>query len=51
MIKNRLVQELFEQLKNNGRFDAAVTEIVNKEIDPYTACDRLIPSQIKNVIP
>lgn len=46
MIKNRLVQKIFEQIRNDGRFEAAVTAIVNQEMDPYTACDRLIPSEL-----
>jgi LAO/AO transport system kinase len=45
MVKNRLIKGVFEQLKNSGQFEAAVTAIVNKETDPYTACERLIPSK------
>ena len=40
MIKNQLVQNVFEQIKNDSRFEAAVTAIVNQEMDPYAACDR-----------
>lgn len=47
MIKNRLVQGVLEQLKHNSQFEAAVTAIVNKETDPYTECDRLIPSEFQ----
>jgi putative protein kinase ArgK-like GTPase of G3E family len=46
MIRNRLVQLVFEQLKDNNRFEAAVEAIVNKELDPYTASERLLPSKL-----
>ena len=48
MIKNRLFQGVLEQLKHNSQFEAAVTAIVNKETDPYSACDRLIPTEFKS---
>ncbi len=42
MVKNRLIQGVFEQLLKTGEFDTAVDSIVKGEMDPYTACDLLI---------
>jgi LAO/AO transport system kinase len=42
MVKNRLIQEVFEQVSKTGEFEEAVDSIVNGETDPYTACDSLI---------
>ncbi|MGD2126073.1 MAG: methylmalonyl Co-A mutase-associated GTPase MeaB [Desulfobacteraceae bacterium] len=42
MIKNRLIQEVFDELSESGEFQKAVESIVAGELDPYTACDDLI---------
>ena len=42
MVKNRLIQGIFEKLMKSGEFDEAVESIVKGESDPYTACDNLI---------
>lgn len=42
MVKNRLLQEVFEQLTQSGEFEKAVDSVVKGEKDPYTACDELI---------
>jgi len=42
MVKNRLIQEVFEQLTKSGEFENAVESIVEGKIDPYTAADNLV---------
>ena len=46
MVKNRLILEVFFGIKNSGAFGAAVEEILNGKTDPYTACDRLIQTEL-----
>ena len=42
MVKNRLIQEVFEQLIKSGEFEEAVESIVEGKTDPYTASDNLV---------
>ena len=42
MVKNRLIQEVFEQLIKSGEFEEAVESIVAGKTDPYTASDNLV---------
>ena len=42
MIKNRLVEEVLNDLTETGQFDKAVESIVEGKMDPYTACDNLV---------
>jgi LAO/AO transport system kinase len=42
MVKNRIVQGVFEQLLKTGDFEEAVDSIVEGKTDPYTACDSLV---------
>jgi LAO/AO transport system kinase len=42
MVKNRLIEEVVNQLTETGEFDKAVEAIVEGKIDPYTACDNLV---------
>ena len=42
MVKNRLIQEVFEQLIKSGEFEDAVESIVEGKTDPYTASDNLV---------
>jgi LAO/AO transport system kinase len=42
MVKNRLIQGVFEELLKTGEFEEAVGSIANGETDPYSACDSLI---------
>ena len=42
MIKNRLIQEVFEELIKSGEFEEAVESIVGGKTDPYTASDNLV---------
>jgi LAO/AO transport system kinase len=42
MVKNRLIEEVVNQLTETGEFDEAVEAIVEGKVDPYTACDNLV---------
>ncbi|NIR17256.1 MAG: hypothetical protein GWN86_26415 [Desulfobacterales bacterium] len=42
MVKNRIIQGVFEELLKTGDFEEAVDSIVNGRTDPYTACDSLV---------
>lgn len=42
MIKNRLVEEVLNDLTETGQFEKAVESIVEGNVDPYTACDNLV---------
>ena len=46
MIKNRLVQEVLDQLIEGGEFERAVEAILAGEMDPYTASDNLVFSKL-----
>jgi len=42
MIKNRIIQEVFEHLIESGVFARMVDAIVEGKTDPYTACDEIV---------
>jgi len=42
MVKNRLIQEVLNQLTESGEFEKAVDSIVEGKIDPYSAADSLV---------
>ena len=42
MVKNRLVEEVLNDLTETGQFDKAVDSIVEGNVDPSTACDNLV---------
>ncbi|MGE5842136.1 MAG: methylmalonyl Co-A mutase-associated GTPase MeaB [Deltaproteobacteria bacterium] len=46
MIKNKLIQEVLDQLIEGGEFERAVEQILVGESDPYTASDNLVFSKL-----
>lgn len=46
MVKNRLVQEVLDQMVESGDFERAVEAILSGETDPYTASDHLVLSKL-----
>ncbi len=42
MVKNRIIQGVFEELLKSGDFEEAVDSIVEGKTDPYSACDSLV---------
>jgi LAO/AO transport system kinase len=47
LVKNRLIQEVFDHLKASGEFEEAVDSIVSGKADPYTACDNLVLPRLR----
>jgi LAO/AO transport system kinase len=47
MVKNRIIQDVFEQLERSGELDEAVDSVISGKVDPYTACDRLVLSRLR----
>jgi LAO/AO transport system kinase len=47
MIKNRILQEVFDFLKQSGEFEKAVDSVVEGKTDPYTACDGLVLPRLR----
>jgi LAO/AO transport system kinase len=46
MVKNRLVQEVLDQLIESGDFERAVEAILAGDMDPYTASDNLVLTKL-----
>jgi hypothetical protein len=42
MVKDRLIQEVFDRLTESGELEKAVESVVEGRTDPYSACDELI---------
>ena len=51
MVKNRLIEEIFDALTESGEFEQAVEAILSGETDPYTACDDLIIPKLNRLKP
>lgn len=49
LVKNRLLEEVFNRLIESGDFEKAVESIAAGKVDPYTACDDLLLSSINLV--
>jgi putative protein kinase ArgK-like GTPase of G3E family len=47
MVKNRIIQGVFEELLKTGDFEEAVDSIVEGKTDPYTACDSLVIPKVR----
>jgi LAO/AO transport system kinase len=46
VVRQRLIDAVFEHWTRTGEFEAAVESIVNGNTDPYTACDALLQSRL-----
>ncbi len=42
MLKDRLVEVVLTRISDTGRLDEMITAVSKGELDPYTACDRLL---------
>jgi LAO/AO transport system kinase len=49
MVRNRIMQEVFDRLSASGEFEEAVESVYSGRLDPYTACDRLVEGQLVEV--
>jgi len=50
MIKDRIAKEIFIDITSSGEFEEAIKSIVDKQIDPYTACDTIVSAKLKSNI-
>jgi LAO/AO transport system kinase len=46
MVKNRLIEDVINDLTQTGEFEGAVDAIMEGKMDPYTACDNLVLSKL-----
>ena len=51
MVKNRLIEEIFDELTGSGEFEQAVEAILSGKTDPYSACDDLIIPKLNRLKP
>jgi len=47
MIKDKIVHQVFDDIIRSGEFEEVLQLIVNREIDPYTACDTIVQKRAK----
>ena len=47
MIKDKVVHDVLPDLVQSGEFEDAVQLVLQKKIDPYTACDNIISKRLK----
>ncbi len=48
MIKDRIVSDVLANIIDSGEFEEALQLIVEKKIDPYTACDNIVLKKLKS---
>ena len=47
MVKDRIIQEVLDQLTESGEFEKAVESVADGRTDPYSACDNLIRHKLR----
>ncbi len=47
MIKVRIIHEVLADLVESGEFETALQLVLDKKIDPYTACDTIISKRLR----
>ncbi len=50
MIKDKIAKEIFIDITSSGEFEEAIKSIIDKKIDPYTACDKIVSAKLKSNI-
>jgi LAO/AO transport system kinase len=48
MIKDRIVHEVLADIVNSGEFEEALQSIMERKLDPYTACDTIVSKKLKS---
>ena len=48
MIKDKIVHEILDDIIHSGEFEEVLQLIVNREIDPYTACDTIVSRKLRS---
>jgi len=46
MIKDRVITDILADLLNSGDFEKAIQSIMERTIDPYTACDKIVSTRL-----
>ncbi len=46
LIKQRIIERYIGELEESGELTAVVDELVEKKLDPYTACDRIVQGRL-----
>jgi hypothetical protein len=47
MIKDRIIHEVLSDLVESGEFENSLQLVMDKKIDPYTACDNIISKRLR----
>jgi LAO/AO transport system kinase len=47
MIKDRIITEVLGDIVNSGEFEEALASILERRLDPYTACDMIVSKRLK----
>ena len=47
MIKDRIIHEVLSDLVESGEFETSLQLVIDKKIDPYTACDNIISKRVR----
>jgi LAO/AO transport system kinase len=48
MIKDRIIHEVLSDLVESGEFETSLQLVLDKKIDPYTACDNIISKRLRH---
>jgi LAO/AO transport system kinase len=48
MIKDRIIHEVLSDLVESGEFETSLQLVIDKKIDPYTACDNIISKRLRH---
>ncbi len=49
MVKGRIIEEVFGLMRETREFDETVEAIMTGEMDPYTACDKLVIPKLRSL--
>lgn len=47
MIKDKIVKDILDDITESGEFEKSIRAIVDRKIDPYTACDNIVFKKLK----
>lgn len=48
MIKDRIITDVLADLVSSGEFEKAIRSIMERRVDPYTACDTILSNRLKS---
>jgi len=48
MIKDRIITDILADLVHSGDFEQAIQSIMERTVDPYTACDTILSTRLKS---